>query len=49
MYQILGTYRGESEVLDEADSREDAEYLLGEYQMAFGPEWTIKLVKRRDG
>jgi len=29
------------EEVDTAESEEDADYLIGEYQVAFGPEWTI--------
>jgi hypothetical protein len=47
-FEIIGTYRGESEVVDETDDRKDAEYLKGEYQLAFGPEWRIR-IKRTGG
>ena len=36
MYEIIGEYRGNQEVLDETDS-----YVTSEYQMAFGSEWAI--------
>lgn len=45
-YAIIGRYEGQKfsrdpEKVDTAESREDAETLLGEYRMAFGPEWTL--------
>lgn len=44
-YEILGTYRGETEVIDEADDKATADYLVGEYQLAYGREWSVR--KRR--
>ena len=46
-YEIIGTYRGESEVVDTAKDRQEAEYLRGEYQLAFGNEWVVKIKKVR--
>ena len=45
MYKIIGTYRGNTEVVDEADTEEEAEYMLGEYSMAFGPDWALSISK----
>lgn len=42
-YEIVGTYQGISEILDTAETSEDANYLLNEYQMAFGKDWIIKI------
>jgi hypothetical protein len=47
MFEIIGMHHGKKEVIDAADSREDAEYLAGEYRMAFGPEWSI-VIKREN-
>lgn len=45
-WEILGTYQGEEEVIDEADTKQEAEFLVGEYYLAYaGQGWTIK--KRR--
>ncbi len=41
-YKIMGRCgSGEIEELDSADSEQEAEYLLNEYQMAFGPGWFL--------
>lgn len=41
MYEIVGEYRGEQEVIDQCESWLIAEFLVAEYQMAFGNEWAI--------
>ena len=42
MYKIKGqSENGEIEVIDEADSKQDAVYLVSEYSMAFGSNWVI--------
>lgn len=44
MFKIIGTYQGKSEVLeDEVATLGTAEYLRGEYQMAFGQEWAVAI------
>ena len=50
MYLIIGKDMdtGESEVVDETESKSDAEYLRGEYQMAFGPTWKITVTWKKD-
>lgn len=46
MYQIIGIYKDkEPEVIDTAYSRDDAWYLLTEYQMSFGDEWEMRIKK----
>ena len=48
MYKIMFEYPGqEPEEIDEADTQEDADYLLGEYRLAYGPgsKLWIKKVK----
>lgn len=47
MYEIIGVYRGEKEVIDEADDRKTADYLVGEYQLAYGSEWRIYKRRKR--
>jgi len=41
MYELI--WKGE--VIDSADTKKEAEYLRGEYQMAYGGVVTIKKVK----
>jgi len=41
MYKIMGRSRYGTEQLDESDSKQNAEYLLTEYKLAFGPAWEI--------
>ncbi len=41
MYELIGKYNGKQEVLDTADTIEEAYFLLGEYMMAFGSDWNI--------
>lgn len=41
MYIIMGTYRGRTEKIDQFCTRREAEYCLGEYRLAFGPEWKL--------
>lgn len=38
---IWGRYRGNVEKIDSASSKSSADYLVGEYRMAFGKEWEI--------
>jgi len=48
VYVIRGKYLGcPWEDIDEADNRAEAERLLGEYQMAYGPEWSLTIKVRR--
>ena len=47
MYKIYGTYKGNRELIDEADDLNSALYLKGEYQLAYGSEWTITIKKER--
>lgn len=43
MFKIYGTYKGNRELIDEADTMKEAKYMLGEYRLAFGPEWLITI------
>jgi len=46
MYKIVGTPKGgESEIVDEADTLSEAEYLANEYQAVFGSDWAIQIVR----
>jgi hypothetical protein len=49
MYEIIGTYRGQKEVLDTAEDRKEAQYLRQEYQLAFGSEWNISIKRSKNG
>ena len=40
-YLIMGKYRGKTEQVDTATGEAEANYLVGEYRMAFGSEWVI--------
>lgn len=48
-YKITGRYRGRAEELDTADTLKEAETLVSEYRMAFGPEWSISFAQTRGG
>lgn len=42
----MGSTRGEPwETIDEADTRQEANRLLAEYRMAYGPEWRLCIKK----
>jgi hypothetical protein len=44
VYVIMGKYcREPKEEIDTAENKQDAEYLLGEYRMAFGAGWTLTI------
>jgi len=48
MFIIIGQYRDhEPEEIDTADGPQDARIMVGEYRMAFGPEWQIWFCRRR--
>lgn len=40
-FRILGRSRGPTEELDTADDASSADYLVGEYRLAFGAGWSI--------
>ena len=41
-YKLVGTYKGQTEDIEtDIDDMETALTLLGEYEMAYGKEWTI--------
>jgi len=45
VFQILGRYNNQTEEIDTADTKQEAEYLLGEYQLAFGAGWRLWIKK----
>jgi hypothetical protein len=46
MYKIMGKYDNHDvEELDSADTKQEAEYLVGEYRLAFGTGWEIWIVR----
>ena len=49
MWKIVGTYRGNSEVIDEFETEEEAKKMLAEYQLAFGPEWSMIVAYEKGG
>jgi hypothetical protein len=40
-YRIMGKSSFGTEEIDSADTRQEAEYLLAEYRLAFGPGWVL--------
>ena len=44
MYKIMGRYEGSTEEIDTAATKHEAEYLLGEYALAFGPAWALWII-----
>ena len=47
MYVIRGKYPGCAwEDIDEFNTREEAEEMLAEYRMAYGPEWSLTIKKK---
>ena len=41
MYNIIGISRIGREIIDTADSKKEAEYMVYEYQLAFGSDFNI--------
>ena len=43
-YKIVGTYNGQTEDVEtDIETMDHANYLLGEYGMAYGNDWTLKI------
>ena len=42
MYKILGKYKGKWEELDQTEEKAGADFIVKEYKLFFGSEWTIK-------
>ena len=48
MFKIIGRYRSDKfEVIDSADNEAEAYRLLGEYQIAFGNEWILRVLLQK--
>lgn len=48
--RIWGRYKNNApEVIDEASSQLDADYLVGEYRMAYGRDYLVWAGRRKDG
>lgn len=46
-YYIYGKYQNlPKEIIDEAETEEEANYLLGEYRLAFGSNFLLWIVKK---
>ena len=42
MYKVIGIYKGNKEILEkQVKTKQEADRLVQEYQMAFGDEWII--------
>lgn len=48
MFRIYGTYRGNTEEIDEVETEEEARALKVEYMIAFGPVWEIWYEKDKE-
>lgn len=44
---IMGKYKGQSEEIDTAKDKKEAQYLRNEYQLAFGNDWVVSIKKKR--
>lgn len=49
MFVIVGSYHGEREIIDSAESLTEARELASEYRLAFGAEWSISFRRARRG
>lgn len=47
IWAILGTYAGQGEEIDTAETRPEAMRLLGEYRTAFGAGWQMSIKRRK--
>ncbi len=47
MYQIIGVYKGNREVIDQAETKKEADYLVSEYRLAYGNEWKVYAIKMK--
>ena len=45
MYKIMGTYKNKKEILDTTEDESTANYLVREYQLAFGSNWKVECVE----
>jgi hypothetical protein len=45
MFRIMGSYHGTgAEEIDTANDRATADYLLGEYRLAYGAGWSLWII-----
>ena len=44
----MGKYEGQTEVIDTAETKDEARYLWQEYKMAYGSEWKLWIEKARN-
>ena len=49
MWVIIGRSEYGDEILDTAETRGDARYLVQEYRIAFGAGWSISMRRARRG
>ena len=42
-YKIIGIYKGNKEVIDTAETKNQAIKYANEYRMSFGNEWVIQI------
>lgn len=48
-YKIMGRYEGaDTEEIDTTETKEEAEYLLSEYRLAYGNGWQLWIRKPRE-
>jgi hypothetical protein len=49
MWIIYGTYRRQKEEIDTAADKQEKDYLVREYRLAYGGDWTITAKKVKEG
>jgi len=48
MFLIVGSYMGNAEVVDRAETQKEARFLEKEYNIAFGNDWDISIVSNEE-
>lgn len=48
MFKIYGKYQGNTEIIEEVDTEEEARELKVEYMIAFGPSWEIWIDEEKE-
>ena len=46
MTYIIGSYQGNTETVDEFETRQEALAMMKEYRLAFGPSWLLRLSRK---
>lgn len=41
LFKIMGEFRGNTEQIDDTESRKEADFLAREYRVSFGESWRI--------